>query len=109
MSVIHRYTFPLMQLPVIARCYWVKMQGTIAYHPHRCDITNSSSYSGQSFRKKSMLKKFRANVLKSALVLRSPTCQMQLTTMAHSKKRTNLRVHYSSFLKNNYYMWLNTI
>ena len=25
-----------MQLPVIARCYWVKMQGTIAYHPHRC-------------------------------------------------------------------------
>ena len=29
------------------------------------DITNSSSYSGKSFRKKSMLKKFRANVLKS--------------------------------------------
>ena len=28
------------------------------------DITNSSSYSGKSFRKKSMLKKFRANVLK---------------------------------------------
>ena len=29
------------------------------------DITNSSSYSGKSFRKKSMLKNFRANVLKS--------------------------------------------
>ena len=28
------------------------------------DITNSSSYSGKSFRKKSMLKNFRANVLK---------------------------------------------
>ena len=31
------------------------------------DITNSSSYSGKSFRKKSMLKNFRANVLKTAI------------------------------------------
>ena len=30
------------------------------------DITNSSSFNGKMFRKKSMLEKFRANVLKEA-------------------------------------------
>ena len=34
------------------------------------DITNSSSYSGKSFRKKSMLENFRANVLKCPIIVK---------------------------------------
>ena len=46
------------------------------------DITNSSSYSGKSFRKKSMLKNFRANVLNLA-----PTGILKEMSFAYLTKR----------------------
>ena len=65
------------------------------------DITNSSSYSGKSFRKKSMLKNFRANVLKYG----APRARGFIVLAVHINNSLHLARKYARIFVRGHYLF----